>query len=271
MKWLLRFSAFVLCFFIAARFCKKQTDSFTVLRITSYLTPRAEWEIHPLPPEEKACLNQIFNRRFFYLGKGVQSFVFGSEDGRHVIKFFRHDRFRQGFWATKKLSTLHKDFASYKIAYEQFKDETGLIFLHLNKTTDLHQSVKIVDKLGIEHQIPLDKYEFLVQKRATLLYDTLGEMIQKKEIDKGRQTLSKLVELLALRIRRGIFDKDPDLNTNFGVIGTQPIQIDVGRFRQKPKVLDKNEIIRITDHLHQWLMVRCPELDDHLKEQIEKL
>ena len=96
-------------------------------------------------------------------------------------------------------------------------------------------------------------------------------MIEENQVEEAKATLSKLVQLLAYRAQQGVFDKDPDLNTNFGVIGTDPIQIDVGRFRKGPARLDKNEIIRITDHLHQHLMVKCPVLDQHLKTQIERL
>lgn len=276
MKFVLKISLFLVCFFITARFCKEQTGKFTVMRITSSLTPEPAWETSPLSPEEKNEIRGILSQPYSYLSKGVQSFVFASKDGRYVIKFFRHDHLKAPFWLkstskTKKQNRLHKDFLSYKLAYEQLREETGLVFLHLNKTTDLQLTLDLVDKLGIHHPIPLDQYEFLVQKRAHLLYTALDQMIDDKQMDDAKVTLSNLVQLLATRSQKGIFDKDPDLNTNFGVIGTQPMQIDVGRFRASTPKLDKNEIIRITDHLHQHLMTRCPELDQHLKTQIERL
>jgi hypothetical protein len=276
MKILLKISLFLVCFFVTARFCKAQTGKFTILRITSKLTYQPEWETSPPSVEEQARIKQILNQPYSYLSKGVQSFVFASSDGQHVIKFFRHDHLTAPFWLkpntkAKKQNRLYKDFLSYKLAYENLRQETGLVFLHLNKTTDLHQTLDLVDKLGIHHPIPLDKYEFLVQKRASLLYTALNQMIKENKIADAKETLSKLVQLLAHRAQKGISDKDPDLNTNFGVIGTDPIQIDVGRFRKAAPKLNKDEIIRITDHLHQHLMIRCPELDQHLKTQIEKL
>ena len=276
MKWIVKISLFLVCFFITARFCKEQTGKFTVLRITSKLKAQPEWETIPLTAEEKSKIREILSQPYAYLSKGVQSFVFASEDGQYVIKFFRHDHLDAPFWLTpktkaKKQNRLHKDFLSYKLAYENLRQETGLIYLHLNKSNNLNQTLDLVDKIGIHHQIPLDKYEFLVQKRASLLYTALNQMIEEKRIDSAKETLSKLVLLLAHRAQKGISDKDPDLNTNFGVIGTDPIQIDVGRFRKASPRLDKNEIIRITDHLHQHLMVQSPELDHHLKTQIENL
>ncbi len=275
MRWIIKLALFICCFFITARFCKEQTGKFTVLRITSNLTYHPEWDV-VLP--ELSQVKTLLNQPYTYLSKGVQSFVFASEDGQYVIKFFRHDHLGAAFWSNwlpgkkaKKTTKLHKDFLSYKIAYEVLREETGLIFLHLNKTKNFQQTLDLVDKLGIHHPIDLDKYEFLIQKRASLLYTALDQMIEQNRLEDAKETLSKLVLLLARRAKQGISDKDPDLNTNFGVIGTEPIQIDVGRFRKAPSRLDKNEIIRITDHLHQHLMVRSPVLDQHLKTQIERL
>jgi hypothetical protein len=129
----------------------------------------------------------------------------------------------------------------------------------------------LVDKLGIHHPLSLDNYEFLIQKRASLLYTALNQMIEENKLSDAKETLSNLVKLLSHVAKVGIADKDPDLMTNFGVIGTEPIQIDVGRFSPRDQKLDKNEIIRITDRLNQYLMTRCPELQQHLKTQIEQL
>lgn len=96
-------------------------------------------------------------------------------------------------------------------------------------------------------------------------------MMQAGQTDQAKEALSGLVQFLAARAQKGISDKDPDLNSNFGFIGTKTVQIDIGRFKRKEPGLDKDEIIRITDNLHQWLMMRYPDLDTHLKTQIETL
>ena len=207
---------------------------------------------------------QILNQPYTFLDKGAQSFVFASQDGNYVIKFFRHHHM-------KKQGKLDKDFNSYKLAFNHLKQETGLLFLHLNKTTHLNQTLDLVDKLGIHHKIPLDQFEFLVQKRAQLVYPALQTFMQQGETDNAKEALTNLVHFLVHRSKLGIFDKDPDLNSNFGLIGTEVVQIDIGRFKHQKPQLNKDEIIRITDNLHQWLMVNYPELDIHLKNQIELL
>ncbi len=260
MRWIIKIVIFVLCFFSMAKFCKKQTGSFTVARITSELPFHPEWVVENTS-EEQAL--KALSQPYRFLGKGAQSFVFASEDGKWVIKFFRHHHL-------KKNSKLAKDFGSYKIAFERLRTETGLLYLHLNKTNHLLQTLDLIDKLGIHHPINLDQYEFLVQKRAQLAYPALQEWIREGKIEEAKQALTALVDLLRARQEKGIHDKDPDLNTNFGFIGVTPIQFDIGRFKLREAPPDKNELIRITDNLHQWLMQREPVLDEHLKNELER-
>ncbi len=270
----------ILCCWGTARFCKLQTGSFTIARISSQLQYHPEWEVPALSENDEQEIKKALSQPYYFFSKGAQSFVFASEDGTAVIKFFRHHhlsapswvRFLPLAWARhsihKKNSKLSKDFTSYKLAYEVLREESGLLYLHLNKTSHLNLTLDLVDNLGIHHPLPLDQYEFVVQKRATLVYSALETWIQKGEFEEAKKALTSLVKLLTVRSQKGIFDKDPDLNTNFGFIGTQSLQIDIGRFKRKPPAVDQNELIRITDNLHQWLMHRAPELDRHLKEEL---
>lgn len=266
---------FIICFSAAGWFCRKQTDGFTILKISSDLPYHAEWEMPPLNDQDKEMVSEILDQPYSYLARGDQCFVFVSQDQKYVLKFFRQNRMRAPFWAgndqsQKIASKLDSDFASYMIAYKELKEETGLVYLHLNKTQDLRSTLTLIDKIGIAHSIPLDTMEFLVQRRAQLLYSTLEECIRKGEIDAAKSTLTNLVcHLMKMRYEKGISDTDPDLNTNFGCIGTIPVQIDIGRFKhsavKRTREDCRKEIMKVTDNLHQWLECRSRELDDHLK------
>lgn len=282
MKKCLYFILFVAVFCQAARFSKAKTDGFAMTKIGSDLVYDPKWDVSCNNLKE---VKKILNQPFTYLSKGVQTYVFASEDGKYVLKLLRHDHMRPAPWVRllpdrsakprieKKQSKLNKDFTSYKIAYEELKDETGLVFLHLNKTDHLKQSLILIDKIGISHTLDLDQFEFLVQKRASLIYPTLSDLIEKGKIEEGKKALSTLVHLLEVRFEKQIFDKDSDLNTNFGFIENTAVQIDIGRFKKNhPERRHKKEVIlHTTDHLHQWLMVRSPVLDEHLKAAIENL
>lgn len=284
MKALIKFIFFIVVFCQVARFSKSQTDGFAMVKIQSKLTYSPTWDV---PCPDVAEVKKILAQPFTYLGKGAQTYVFASQDGNYVIKLLRHDRMRAPFWTqllpskwvTSKIENkqkkLIKDFTSYKIAYEEFQEETGLIYLHLNKTSHLNQMLTLIDKIGIAHQLDLDKYEFLIQKRATLTYPALQTLIDQGETTKAKESISSLVSLLEKRFEKGIFDKDPDLNTNFGFIGEKAIQIDPGRYRKtfpESAIRNKKEAIRhISDHLHQWLQIRSALLDEYLMDCIESV
>ncbi len=249
-----------LVFLGLARFCISQTDGFTLQKIhpTSTMSVAAA----PLSPELRAALAQPF----IYLGRGAQCFVFASHDGKLVLKFLHMSHIETPTWlrllplpafwelwrqekGARKERKRHKDFFSYTLAYEKLREETGLVYLHLGTSTTLKQTVHLVDKLGIQHTVDLDKVPFLVQKKAQAL-------TQKRP---DAHLLKELVALLKKRQALGIADKDPDLMTNFGVIDGKPVQIDVGRFRVREKALtqeeEKNERIRILDKLVKQLQI----------------
>ncbi len=268
-------------------FCHRQTDGFTRSRITSALPFHAEWETPPLKAEEQRALSGILNQPFLYLGKGAQCYAFVSQDQQYVLKFFRHHRLQPPFWVPSfplpsfleiKRQAIYKKgqdkqaryFKSCKLAYERLREETGLVYLHLNKTDHLHQSVAIVDKLHIEHVLNLDEMEFMLQKKAQLIYPMLEEWIAKKETARMRASIDQILHLLLKRCQRGLSDKDPDLRTNFGFVDNQIIQFDVGRFSLRKNRPLSEEIIQITSSFKKWLEERDPSLALYLQEQIEE-
>lgn len=286
---LVKLALFTVVFLLIARFCHRQTDGFQIYKIRSALTPRAEWNVPRPAGDEKVAIEAILQQPFYYLAKGAQSYVFESEDGKYVLKFFRIYHLTPSLWVTalpsflkykqnkiaSKQRELVKDFNSYKIAYDELKEETGIVYLHLNKSRDWQMNMSIYDKLGIAHQLNVDDMEFVLQKKVSLLYPAIDQLMREQKREKAKQAISQLVGLLVKRCEKGIFDKDPDLNTNFGLIDGTPIQLDIGRYRRDPSrkqyEIYRNDIIRTTDHFHQWLEAHHPELDVHLKQTIQNL
>lgn len=274
---------------IVQQFCYKKTAGFSVDRIRSELTFNPEWEPR-YPSNECPELHKILDQPFYYLDKGAQAYVFASADGETVIKFFRMYRKTIPFWMKavcfpqvlqpfkvrkiiEKQKGLHKDFQSYKLALEEMKEETGLLYLHLNKTSHLNKSLRIYDKLGIAHDLNMDEMEFLVQKRAKLVYPAVDSLVKVEGIDAAKEAIGALVNLLHFRCQKGIFDKDPNIATNFGFLGRLPIQIDIGRFsyNDRAKRVYKDEILRVTDKFRKWLEANHPGLSEHLQEEIERI
>lgn len=274
------------------RFCNRQTDGFALHKVFSDLAYDPEWEIEPLKPLEHEQVQKILSQKFSYLGKGVQCYAFLSEDQNYVLKFFRYDHMRVPLWLkvlplpssfetyrkTKEeffQSRRLKDFRSYKMAYEYLQKETGLIYLHLNKSSDLQKKVTIFDKIGIRHQIDLDQMEFVLQRRASHVYPQIKALMQRGEVDTAKKAIVSLVHLITKRSQLGIYDKDPDIVTNFGIIEDKMIQIDIGRYRmdetRKENRVIHDDVIRITDKFKKWLDGNYPELGKVLEQEIEKI
>lgn len=76
------------------------------------------------------------------------------------LKKIKEERVAQG---KKRANYL---FQSLKVAYEAAPLETGLVFVHLDKSTGVHPVVTLFDKAGTKYEVALDSHEFLLQQKA---------------------------------------------------------------------------------------------------------
>ncbi len=261
--------------------------------IHSDLPYNPAWETKPISNETRLELEAIFSQKFRYLGCGGQSFVFVSENNEYVIKFFKHRLFRKPYSIfltlplpsvielsrlrklNRALFKLNRDFTSYKLAYEELREETGLMYIHLNKGTELKRTLNIVDKIGIEHEIDLDEVEFVVQKHADQLCPRIDALTAEGDITGARNTLHSILEVIIKRCKKGIFDEDPRIHNNLGLIGQRAIFMDVGRFVRDPErsipSVYYNDLKAIIDKRFRPWLERChPELIPFLDEEMDK-
>src|SRR3972149_213211 len=250
LKKALKFLLPVLAVLAVTRFCHEKTGKFELYKICSDLPFSKDWDTGCPSKEELANLKTVFNQPFRFIGKGGQAFVFGSDDGKYVIKFFRISRLQAPIWLKainlpflesyrqrvilEKNGLLQRDFLSYATAWKELREETGMVFCHLNKTDFLSQKLQIYDKIGISYEIDLDRMEFVVQKKADLFFPYLERCLKEENQELIQQALSSFVRLLYTRYQKGIVDNDPNLNINFGFVEGNPIQIDIGRFEKSP-------------------------------------
>ncbi len=228
---------------------------FSVAKITSDFTYHPEWEVAaPLESEQKK-MDEIFSQTFKYLGAGSQSYAFVSEDGKTVLKFFRmkHEIFHlrdlwEGDRSQERKENLFSIYASHKLAFEEMQEDAGLMYIHLNKTTDLNKKVKLIDKLHRSYVVDLDQVEFVVQERAELIFDRLQKLRSNKE--RMNEALTQVMDLVRRRIDKRIADHDKAVTHNFGFVGDRAIQLDVGRIFRGHKPKDKD---RILERIDKWL------------------
>jgi hypothetical protein len=232
---------------------------------------------------EMSHISAALSQPFTFLDCGQECYAFASADGKLILKVFKHHHVRQAALlarlthlpyfeklAREKRERQARNFASCKLAYEELKDETGLIFAHLKKTSVHLPTVTLIDKLGIQHKVALDEIQFLVQRRAELLIPTL-----RTGTEHAKESITSLLKLISKRCEQGVDDRDPVLSRNYGFLDTRAIIIDVGSFSKKPHLMHpqayKRELFYETLPLRCLLNERFPELVPHFEEELNKI
>jgi hypothetical protein len=250
------------CLAITGDLCQKQTKGFRLQNILakgSYEEP-----IELIPDTKMQELKEILSQPFTFFKKGQQCFVFLSQDKKYVIKLFRWDKLQasslEKLFAKnayeKKEKKRELDFTSYKIAWNNLKEETGLVFLQLGKRDKVHISITLYDRIGIKHSISTSDIGFILQKKADDFYPIFRE---------GKEDLkpffSSLSSLLQSRVDKGISDSDISLEYNMGILEGKPILFDIGNLTKKEtSVKDESALILKT------LEKKAPELMTFLSQ-----
>jgi hypothetical protein len=266
---------------------RRWTHPFIAHRIQIQIPPRAEWDLS-LTNDQKKEIEQILAQPFYYLGKGLQTFAFESEDGRYVIKFFRFDdsKMPYGQWflrwvkesfglATKPymtpLNRTIKTFRSCLLSYHRAKEETGLVWIQLNPKEGFWPKVQVRDRIHRWHRVDLKNTPFIVQKRAERLLPTLLKAA-KENPDRFRRLIQSYVDLHYDLDTRGLYNLDLKMASNFGFIGDRAMQIDFGNFVESSE--HKNsQIQHFMSRFRGWLGKRVPEglpiLEERIKEKTD--
>ncbi|MCP5506506.1 MAG: hypothetical protein H7A38_06455 [Chlamydiales bacterium] len=265
------------------------TDDFGYANITSSLPNHPEWNVE-VTPEELQAAKKILAQSYTYLASGSQSYVFLSEDGNYVLKFFKHKRWRLSpllealplpanleakrlRWKEKKNETVHSTFGSCITSFRTFPKETGTLFVHLNKSP-LDQTIVLRDRIGFKHHIELSDVEFVLQKRAIPTDHYLLSLKEEGKTEEAKEALASLLAFTFHRAQKGFSDKDPHPIRNFGFIEGEAVEIDIGGFHHDPKkdlnYFRNHEILRIERKLLPWLEENYPDLLPAAQEELSR-
>jgi hypothetical protein len=257
------------------RFCRAQTAGFRVDKLHSDFEYQSTIRSSIDP--------RLIAQSFTFLGSGVQSYAFLGEDGETVLKVFKHYHNFPIKGAIKSLPLPHKlgeyrdklverreqrlhfIFSSCELAYLEFKEETGILALHLEPTTHLKQPVVLIDKLGISHEIDADSTAFILQKKAEMLSDRVSSL--KNDPEALQETLRCLVHHIVKRCKQGIMNHDLRIERNVGFIGSRAIEVDVGSFSKIEK--SQNELKKELKTFRKWVSRSHPELLYVVDKEIE--
>lgn len=249
-----------------------------------------ESENIPMSAALKDEARQHLNQKFVYLGCGKQMTAFESGDHQYVIKFFNPravvrerwfsdwDKFRRLCslrWFSdnyiRRKVRLAKLSKRYRLGFEQLREEAGLVYVHLNDSTRLSQTLSLTDKQGKEHQIDLDRCPFVLQKKATLATTYLNHLLDKGELEKAKLGIQEICRVLASRAKKGFTDRKQTLHNNYGFVEDRFVQIDLGRLN-KDEIIElapAPEIKRVYFQLHKFLSKRYPNYHSFLDETFE--
>lgn len=289
---------FVLCLVCIAaiygvgRLYYRLTDGFLESNIAYEVPLDLRKSTKPLSEPAREQIGAILSQPFHYLGKGCQSYVFGSQDGKYVIKFFKYQRFKPQAWLdyfafiplvdsyrlekiAKKRRKLDGAFLSWKMAFEELQPETGVIYVHLDKSGQWQEKLTAYDKLGFKHEIDLNQLEFMVQKRAKMLCAELMHFKHENNFAGAKDLIDRLLALLHSEYLRGYADNDHALMQNTGVYDSMPIHIDVGQFVKSPLASDPKvyhqELFNKMWKFRLWLQKQYPELAAYTQERLRDL
>lgn len=253
-------TALIFVFFVCRSlwFSYHKSPGFTVSKMTASIPHKKQWEIEEPSSLQKEQLKEIFEQKFHFLSAGYQSYAFISEDEKTIIKFFRMKRLSYSFtdpifhphkveMHKKNLSLI---FDAYKLAYDELRDDAGLLYIHLNKTDFLKKSLSITDQEGHEHFIDLDKAHFIVQEKAEPLFVHLHKYIERQDKEGFEKAVNALLALIKRRHEKGIGDEDKGIAENYGFIGDRPIQFDIGRIYKGNFEGEYEEILK---RLNWWM------------------
>ncbi len=282
----------ITAFILVERFCHQKTGGFQIAKTQSDRPFNPKWETPPPTEQDLAELDQIFDQPFKFFSYGGQAYVFLSEDGETVLKLFKQHHMRTPEWIKKfplpktfkriRNKWVYRNeekfllfFDSCKIAFDDFRDKTGLIYLHLNKTDYLQKQLTIIDKLGIAHQIDLDQTDFALQYRAKMTKKHFQTLKNKNQLAAGKESIDSILEMMVERSQRGIADRDPNLRRNCGFIGNQAIEIDLGSYTHnetlKIPFIGKTDIYQKSLQLKRMISKIYPELYPYLEERLEEI
>jgi hypothetical protein len=260
-------------------FCNN--PGFNVQKISSKLVYNDNWGTPPLNADEVSYfVKNTFSQPFYYLGSGEQCYAFQSEDGRFVLKFFKMHQLLPKEWLNsfpfflfesyrfnhveKKKQLIKQVFTSIKISYDRLRSQTGILFVHLNKTRDFKTKVTLFDKAGKKYLVDLDSKEFLLQKRVVKIYDHLVALMKQEEEERVHQCIRSLFKVVIDRCKQGLADLDIGVRNNYGFLGDDAIIIDCGGFilddAMKQPHLYEREILRIAEAMDHWARSHCMEL-----------
>ena len=308
--WIFKIAAGITVFVGLQKLCELNTRGFCLQRILDHDLPsQTTWQTAPLEARELQEISALLDQPYYLLGSGGECFAFVSQDHKFVIKFYKLNlgRFmylRHGLmkvdhredagtisnhWLTQvplppildiarkrilgmREHRLKRLFNSTMLAYENLREETALLYAHLNQTEHFNKPLILIDSMGIRHQIDPNTTKFVVQRKAEPLLDRLQHLMQEGKIEKAKISIDSFLDLIVQRCKKGFADRDIYMR-NFGFVADKAMEIDIGPFVKDSQMQGNNnikkELFFASSELRNYLSKNAyPELLEHLEHSL---
>lgn len=241
--------------------------------------------------KEIETIRAILSQPFTYLAERDDTYVFVSEDQTQVIKFFKMKSMTPKYWLNyiplpwldkKRLRKIDERarirqefFGGLKIAFEHFRYQNALTFLHLFHTQYLKMKVRVIDAQGKSHEIPLDRVPFLLQRKAELLPEHITRLQSEGKKEDAIRSLCQILELVKNSCQKGFAHANENLEVAYGFIDERSIYI-----RSTYLPLDTSiktsqrtlkEVFTVSKAIESWLQRNHPELLSNFQEEVQDI
>jgi hypothetical protein len=257
-------------------FWESRSQQFRLQDILSQIPPSHGEATSPQPS---------LHQKFYYLGSGMQCHAFLGEDQKTVLKFFRHNDFSFVSFLNKwgiapdqwygKLFVRYNPqsvFHSSQLAYEVLPEVTGVFYLHLHRTENLHGKVELVDGSWVHHVVDLDKTAFILQHYGELAISRIDHQMRQGDLEGAIGSVEALIEAAGQWRRQGIHVEHPAFRRNVGFYGDKVMLLDAGSLQHLSKPQSSvdalEEIQQVTARLRRWLYKHHPTLYPYYQRKV---
>lgn len=265
---------------------------FSIAKVQSELPYNENWEVDPLTQNQyKNLINNVFSQPYYYLDSDHHCYAFISRDLQFIFKVF------------KKKSAISKDqlppfpfslfkhwdryvhsdnpfvcervFANYKDAYDNLRNETALVYLHLNKNREFRTTIHLIDSRGKSHYPDLDSIEFVLDRRADQLFSYLTQLAENKESEKLHLAIRSVLQLVAFCCEKGFTTHNHLLKRYFGFVDGKAVQFDCSTLTRdssmKYPLNFREEILSAARQLNLWAIQHDPELSFFIQQEAHRI
>lgn len=224
-----------------------RTDSFSCDRIQA-----------PLLEEQDDCFQSFdWPHTFYYLGRGRQMYVFESEDSQYVLKFFDREKLQFPWYVCLPFGAIQRKKEriaekmriypkSYKLAFQSMREETGLVIVHMGRTTRKYPVVQLVNRAAHRYVVDLNTVPFIVQKKGTSNFLFASD---------PQSAIDQFLAIHEKRIRCKIADLDTDIYHNYSWNKDRLLYIDPARFFYEDNLLSPERLSQ------EWYQTTLPVRD----------